>query len=116
MNAERLVIVFSIITVLSAIGYAGSAALGNELQQVEVADGVAPPPPTAQALAARLDTLAHRLADARNDIDVLVGKLATIDARQVEATRLRLAVLYRLETGLEADLERTRRLLHATQR
>ncbi|MBA3394111.1 MAG: hypothetical protein H0T89_15800 [Deltaproteobacteria bacterium] len=118
MNAERLVIVFSIVTVLSTIGYAGSAALGNELHEVEaeVVASSSPTPPTPPALAARLDILARRLTDARTDIDALVGKLATIDARQVEATRLRLALLYRLETGLEADLERTRRMLHATHR
>jgi hypothetical protein len=106
MNIERMLVAFSIATVIFAISFAGSAAIGSQ-------HPAAPPaivrPLDAKALLKKLETLDARLREAQASIDQVMLKLAnTREDSERDATRVRLDVLYRLESGLTADIERTR--------
>lgn len=106
MNIERMLVAFSIITVIFAIGHAGSAAIGTT---PEAPTPAIVRPLDASALAKKLETLDTRLREAQLSID---GVLVTLSNAQEDslrdATRVRLDVLYRLERGLVADIARTR--------
>jgi len=106
MFIERMFIAFSILTITFALGYAGSAAVGTQHEAPAV---VAPRPLDARQLVKKLDKLEHRLAAAQHSIDDVLGALvnATEDSQR-DASRVRLDVLYRLETGLTTDIARVR--------
>jgi len=107
---ERIFVAFSIATIVFALGFAASAVFGGE-----------PPKPTpvvkreldAKALLKKLETLDTRLHEAQTSIDEVLAKLATVDDSQVDITRTRLNVLFRLESGLVADIARTKQQLAA---
>lgn len=110
---EKIVFVGGTLITALAIGHAGDAAVNTT-----------PPPAhaevvrasTPQSLRKKLDGLEHRLAAARTDIDALVKQLGEVDDARVHATRTRLALLYRLESGLVADIDRTKHALAAVPR
>ena len=110
MHLERIFIIFAIAMGVFAIGQAGSAAIGTRR-----------PEPTprvervldAKALLKKLETLDTRLHEAQTSIDEVLAKLATVDDSQVDITRTRLNVLFRLESGLVADIARTKQQLAA---
>lgn len=71
-------------------------------------------PADAPTLLKKLDTLDDRLRDAQTSIDIVLGKLSNASAdSERDATRIRLAVLYRLEEGLAHDIAKTRGQLAA---
>jgi len=105
---ERIVFVVGTLTTALAIGHAGDAAVNTK---PPAAAEVAVPAPTADTLHGRLDKLDQRLASTRKDIDALMQQLGTVDEARVATTRTRLALLYRLEAGLVADIEHTRTAL-----
>ena len=103
---ERMLVAFSIATLLFALTYAGSSAVTANPKDhaVEVVR-----PLDAKALLKKLETLDTRLRDAQARIDeVLVNLSNAREDSERDATRVRLDVLYRLETGLSADIARTR--------
>jgi hypothetical protein len=113
MSIERLLVGFSIFTFIFAIGYAGSAAFAPKK---EPATPVAPRPLDAKGLTKKLATLDQRLRETQASIDEVMGKLATVQQEsERDATRIRLDVLFRLESGLAADIARTRTELTALQ-
>jgi len=101
-----MLVAFSIATVVFAISYAGSAAVtANHEQPTPVVER----PLDARALLKKLETLDARLRDAQTSIDEVLVKLSNArEDSERDATRVRLDVLYRLERGLTADIERTR--------
>lgn len=106
MNIERFVVAFSIAIVMFAIGYAGSAAVGTQ-RRAATPEITRPLDP--RSLAKKLETLDARLREAQTRIDEVLLTLAnTADDSQRDATRVRLDVLYRLESGLVADIARAR--------
>ena len=105
---ERFIVAFSITTVVIAIGYAGSAATTARPHKpaavVRQLD--------AKALLKKLETLDARLSEAQTNIDEVLKRLANVsEESQRDATRVRLDVLFALERGLTADIERTRQAL-----
>ena len=111
MHLERLVVAFSILIVVLAIAYAGSAAVGSRRPaSAVVAERVLDAP----ALAKKLAKLDERLREAQASIDDVLVRLASVtEASERDATRVRLDVLLRLERGLLADIARTREALQS---
>ena len=110
---ERLVVAFSIFIVVFAIGYAGSAAVTAKrpARTPAIALPLAP-----DVLVKKIEKLEVRLAEAQTSIDEVLKKLASVNAdSERDATRVRLDVLYRLETGLVSDIARTRDELQSRQ-
>jgi uncharacterized protein YlxW (UPF0749 family) len=106
MIIERVLVVFSILAVVFALSNAGMAAMSTT-KQPEPAAIVRPL--DARALLKKLETLDARLREAQASIDQVMVKLANVhEESERDATRVRLDVLYRLERGLAADIERTR--------
>lgn len=106
MHIERMLVAFSIATVLFAITYAGSMAVSTSRPKATPA---VVRPLDAKALVKKLETLDARLREAQTSIDEVLVKLAnTREESERDATRVRLDVLYRLERGLTADIARTR--------
>jgi len=104
---ERMLIGFSIVTLLFALTYAFSSAVTVNLN--ERTPEVVVRPLDAKALLKKLETLDTRLRDAQMRIDeVLVNLSNAREDSERDATRVRLDVLYRLETGLTADIAHTR--------
>ncbi len=103
---ERFIVALSITTVLFAIAYATSAAIGTHHDRPAP---VAARPLDAAQLTKRLETLDARLHEAQKSIDEVLVKLPnTREDSERDATRVRLDVLFRLEAGLTADIARTR--------
>ncbi|MDQ3336020.1 MAG: hypothetical protein M4D80_12695 [Myxococcota bacterium] len=106
MIIERLLVAFSIATVVFALSYAGSAAISVKKEPAAAAIAR---PLDAKALLKKLEMLDTRLREAQASIDQVMVKLASVrEESERDATRVRLDVLYRLESGLAADIERTR--------
>lgn len=106
MNIERMLVAFSIATLIFAVTFAGSAAVTATKKPVAA---VVIKPLDAKALVKKLETLDARLVGAQASIDEVLLKLAnTREDSERDATRVRLDVLFRLESGLTADIARTR--------
>ena len=104
---ERIITAFSIVAVVFALTHVFIAVGGSKHNQPTPV--VVERPLDAKALLKKLETLDSRLREAQASIDLVVAKLANVrEAKEVEATRVRLDVLYRLESGLTADIARTR--------
>jgi predicted transcriptional regulator len=106
MIIERLLVAFSIASLLFALTFAGTSAINASSE--EAAPEVVRPL-DAKALLKTLDT---RLREAQTRIDEVLRNLSNArEDSERDATRVRLDVLYRLETGLTADIARTREQL-----
>ena len=106
---ERIITAFSIVAIVFALSHVFIAIGGSKHNQPEPVVVKVERPLDAKALLKQLETLDARLHEAQASIDQVLGKLSTVqDASEVEATRVRLDVLYRLESGLTADIARTR--------
>ena len=107
MVIERLLAAFLIAAIVFMFAHVGSAAIGAA--QKPVPEVAVVRPLDAKALLKKLEVLDARLHEAQASIDQVVVKLATVpEDSERDATRVRLDVLYRLESGLVADIERTR--------
>ena len=105
---ERLITAFSIVAVVFALTHVFFAVGGSKHNQPP-APIIAPRPPDAKALLKKLEELDGRLHEAQKSIDEVLAKLATVrEGSELDATRVRLDTLYRLESGLTADIARTR--------
>ncbi len=103
---ERILVAFSIASLIFAVTYAGSAAVGANKKP---SAPVVMRPLDAKSLVKKLETLDVRLTEAQASIDEVLLKLSnTREDSERDATRVRLDVLFRLESGLTADIERTR--------
>jgi hypothetical protein len=103
MFIERMILALPIAMLVFALSYGGGP------EKAPRARGEFAQPLDARALLKKLDTLDVRLQEAQASIDQAVVKLANVrEDYDRDATRLRLDVLYRLESGLIADIERTR--------
>jgi hypothetical protein len=112
---ERLITAFSIVAVVFALTHVFFAVGGSKHNQPAPVVVNVERAPDAKALLKQLETLDARLHEAQASIDKVLAKLSTVhDASEVEATRVRLDVLYRLESGLTADIARTREALAHT--
>lgn len=111
---EKIVFVGGTLITALAIGNAGDAAVDTSAPAPAHAEVVRASTP--QSLRQKLASLEHRLAAARTDIDAVVKQLGEVDDARVDATRTRLALLYRLERGLVADIDRTKHALAAVPR
>lgn len=108
---ERFIALISITMGLFIIGYAGSAAITTRRPEPTP---IVQRPLDAKALARKLETLDARLKEAQASIDEVLGKLSNAHEESVvEATRIRLDTLYRLESGLVSDIARTRERLQS---
>ena len=109
---ERIITAFSIVAIVFALTHMFFAIGTSKHNQPPVV--IEQRPPDAKALLKRLEDLDGRLREAQASIDSVLAKLANVrEASEVEATRVRLEVLYRLETGLTTDIARTREALAA---
>jgi hypothetical protein len=107
MNAERMVVGFSILILVFTIAQVGTAVVSTANKPAP--EVVAPRKLDAKGLVKKLETLDERLREAQASIDQVLVKLSNVtDETLREATRVRLTVLYRLEDGLNVDIERTR--------
>lgn len=101
-----MIVALSIFMAVFAIGYAGSMAISTQRPSTPATVRVLDAP----ALEKKLATLEQRLRDAQKSIDEVLAKLATSNS---EVDRARLDVLFRLESGLAADIARARGALQS---
>jgi hypothetical protein len=102
---EKLLGLFSIATLVFAVTFAGSSAITAQKPEPTP---VVQRPLDAKALLKKIETLEVRLTEAQTSIDLVLAKLPNTEDSERDATRVRLDVLYRLESGLQADIAHTR--------
>ena len=103
---ERFLVAFSILALVFALAFTGMSMVSSN-PKPHAPEVIRPL--DAKALLKKLETLDTRLREAQASIDQVLVKLASShEDSERDATRVRLDVLYRLESGLTADIARTR--------